>query len=488
MRTRSEAHARPAPRRTPRLLHARSLCAALVAALALSPRSAEAVVLLEAYVGPRPANASTVLAPLYAALEVQGMVVQPHAVRALAREGATRSAITDPSLSPASLVDRVTRATELLHKRSYGAAAGLFESALSDAYASPGLLVADRTGHAAMMDAWIGLATSRVRMGDHSGAEQAMQEVVRSFPDQETNVRNGYGAEPAERYRSARKQLQARGAGKLVVTTNDPSALIYVNEGARPQNAIFEADALPGTHRVLVQLPGTTGWRYDVVIEPNQKAQLDLDVRFLAAVVRSDAWIGFSFSNLEDARRNLVTYAGRLLAASEHQALILVSLTAWNGQPAVVASLYRLDTGAHVRGFLVALDGREDAARLRSLANGLVDKELAEQLTGRRRLTAIADPFAPLPGPRPAPRPPDQAKWALLGGAALAAGAGVALVSSGEDTAPYGHFALGVAATTAAVAAILIYRDTRERSSDPRTSMGIAPAASGLLFTVGGRF
>lgn len=487
MRTCSEARTRPAVCRRVPLLRARSLCVVLVAALALGPRSAEAVVLLEVYVGPRPANASAVLAPLYAALEVQGMVVRPHAVRSLAREGSTRSAITDPSLSPASLVDRITRATELLHKRSYGAAAGLFESALSDAYASPGLLVADRTGHAAMMDAWIGLATSRVRMGDHSGAEQAMQEVVRSFPDQETNVRNGYGSEPAERYRIARKQLQARGAGRLVVTTNDPSALIYVNEGARPQNAIFEADALPGTHRVLVQLPGTTGWRYDVVIEPNKRAELDVDVRFLAAVVLSDAWIGFSFPSLEDARRNLVPYAKRLLAASEHQGLIVVSLTAWNGRPAVVASLYRLDTGAHLRGFLVALDGQEDAARLRSLANGLIDKYLAEQLTGRR-LTAIADPFAPLPGPRPAPRAPDQAKWALLGGAALAAGAGVALVSSGEDTSPYGHFALGVAVTTAAVAAVLIYRDARARPGDSRTSMGIAPAASGLLLTLGGRF
>jgi tetratricopeptide (TPR) repeat protein len=474
---------------------------ALVTALLMRARSADAVVVLESHVGARPAQASTTLAPLLAELETMGIVARPQAVRARLRDP-RRPGIIAPTLTLASLIERIDEATQLLHRRAYEAAAAKLESAIADAHANVALLVADPArSQPAMMNAWIGLATCRFRLQDLAGAEQAMQEAARSFPNQELSVRDGYGMEPAERYRAAAKQLQARGTGKLIITVNDPSALIFVNEWERPQNAIFEAEVLPGPHRVLVQLPGTTGWRHDVVVAPGEQTQLQIDVRFEAAVVISDAWVGLTFSSAEAARTNLLPYAARL-QPDEDLGLIAVSLTTWNGQPAVVASLYRIDTGAHLRSYAIALDGRDDAARLRTLAHVLVDAGAAALFAGRARIIAVSDPFAPLPIARPAaPRAPSRAKWPLVGGTVLLVGAGIALVyfdnqdRCGTDcptiypTKPFGYGAFAAASLMAVGAGYLFYLDARARpSSEAPAAIGIAPTPSGLFVTAARSF
>jgi hypothetical protein len=468
--------------------------------LLVGARSADAAVVLEAYVGPRPSNASATLEPLFAELEARGITARPKSVRTRVRDARTRPGIVDPAITLPELIQRINDATKLLHKRSYGAAAGLFESALKDAHANVAILIADRErSQPALMEAWIGLAMCRFRMGNHAGGEQAMQEAARSFPGQETEVRNGFGMEPAERYQKATKQLQARGAGKLIITVNDPSALIFVNEWARPQNAIFEADALPGPHRVLVQLPGTEGWRHDIEVMPREETQLHIDVRFEAAVMISDDRVGSSFPSVEAARRDLIPYAKRLVTSADND-VVVVSLTTWNGRPAVVASVYRTDTGTRQRSYAVALDGREDDARLRTLAQALTDQPLADLLVERHAIVPLADPFAPLPAPRPVRRAPGRAKWALLGGAALAAGAGGALVYvDNQDrcgptcptiypTKPYGYASFAAAGAMAITAGYLFYRDARARPSRERTSFGIAPTSSGIFATVGRRF
>jgi hypothetical protein len=473
---------------------------ALAVVLMVGVRSADAVVVLEAYVGPRPGKASATLEPLFAELEAQGITARPNSVRTRLRDARTRAGIVNPSITLTELIKRINDATKLLHRRSYVAATGLFESALKDAHDNVAILIADRErSQPMMMEAWIGLAMCRFRMGNNAGGEQAMQEAARSFPNQETNVRNSHGMEPAERYRKATKQLQERGAGKLVITVNDPSALIFVNEWTRPQNAIFEAEVLPGPHRVLVQIPGTHGWRHDIEVMPDRETQLQIDVRFDAAVMIEDDRVGFLFSSIDAARSNIIPYTQRLVISDE-KGVIIVTLTEWNGRPAVVASMYRIDTGVHVRGYAVALGGLDDEARLRALAKGLIDRHMAERLAERYQIVPVTDHLAPLPTPKPAPRAPSRARWGLLGGAALAAGAGAALVYvDNQDrcdptcptiypTKPYGYASFAAAGAMAITAAYLFYRDTRARPSSERTSIGIAPTSSGIFATVGRRF
>jgi tetratricopeptide (TPR) repeat protein len=450
---------------------------ALLAAFVLGARSAGAAVVIESYVGPRPGHASEMIGPLIAELEALGVTARPAAVYARAREQRRAPGVSNPAITLPGLIEQINKATDLLQKRSYRAAADQLEASLADAYANVAVLVTDPAeSRTVMMDAWIGLTTCRARLGEHVKADEAMQEVARSFPNQETNIRNGYGAEPAERYQKAMKQLQARGAGKLIITTNDPSAVIYLDEWLRPQNAILEADVLPGAHRVLVKVPGTSGWRYDVVVEPDKRTQIDVDVRFEVAVMASSARVGFSFPSAEAARRSIGPYTRRLIALDDDELAIVVSLTTWNGGPAVMASTYRMaGAGVPLRGYLVALDGSAAGARLRALAHALVGREDAELELERSQLVATADPFTPPPIVRAAPRTPSRAKWPVLGGAILAAGAGAALVYfDNQDrcgptcptifpTKPYGYASLSIGAAMATAVGYLLYRDERPR-------------------------
>ncbi len=470
---------------------------ALLAALAMGPRSAGAEVVIESYVGPRPEHASEALAPLLAELEALGVTARPESVYARARDRGRPPGIADPAVTLPGLIEQINKATDLLQKRSYRAAAERFEAVLADAYANVAVLVADPAeSRTVMMDAWIGLATCRARLGERVKADDAMQEVARSFPNQETNIRNGYGSEPAERYRKAVTQLQARGAGKLVITTNDPSAVIYLDEWLRPQNAILEADVLPGAHRVLVKLPGTSGWRHDVMVEPHKRTQIDLDVRFEAAAMASNTWVGFSFPSVEAARRSIVPYTRRLLALDDDESVIVVALTTWNGGPAVMASTYRVGADVPLRGYLVALGGPAAAARLRALAHALVERETGDpEVLDGGHLVAIADPFTPPPPPvvrSATPHTPSRAKWPLLGSAILASGAGAALVYfDNQDrcgptcptiypTKPYGYASMVLGAAMAMTAGYLLYRDERPRMPSAKWMLlGGAIAATG---------
>src|SRR5262245_11616527 len=86
---------------------------AILAVLVIDARSADAVVVLESYVGSRPENATEVLAPLFAELEALGISARPAAVQAKARNGMARPGIVDPAVALAVLAERIGKATDL---------------------------------------------------------------------------------------------------------------------------------------------------------------------------------------------------------------------------------------------------------------------------------------------------------------------------------------------------------------------------------------
>jgi hypothetical protein len=93
------------------------------------------------------------------------------------------------------------------------------------------------------------------------------------------------------------------------------------------------------------------------------------------------------------------------------------------------------------------------------------------------------------------PRMPS-AKWMLLGGAIVTAGAGAALVYfDNQDrcgsacpaiypTKPYGYAAFAAAGAMAAAAGYLFHRDARPRPASKHTAMVLVPAPAGVFLTV----
>lgn len=484
-------------------LRSRRLATTLLASVLLTAQHAGAVVAIESHIGARPEAMSRTIAPLLDELQSLGIDASPKAVHArLGDRAAPEPGIRDPMLSMGALIARIDEGSKLLAKGEHAAAAQKFEDALADGFANVALLVEHRArSQRAIMDALVGLAMSRYRLKDKVGAEAAMLELVRTFPGQELNIRNGYGTEPFQRYQAANKRLHERGHGTLIVTVNDPSALIFINEWDRPQNATFEAAVPAGSYRVLVQEPGTCGQLYTVPVEPNQTVQIQIDAKYDAAVTVSDSWVGFSFPSMQAARDRLVPYARRLIA-SEDKALIVVSFTESNGHPAVMGSIYRLDTGAHLRSHLVVLDGERDDARLRALAHVIHDRGASTGLIEQHAIVSLADPFEPrrtndlVPS---APHEQSRAKWWLVGGTVAAATLGGLLVYYDNQascdstcptihpTAPYGYGSLALAGAFALGAGYLFYRDAGSRAS-VSTAVGLVPTTSGVYVTATGAF
>jgi hypothetical protein len=412
----------------------------------------------------------------------------PAEIRARLGDHVPRSGLADPSLQVSDLVATYVEGYRLFKAGKFDAAIAKLEPAVRKAQDNPVLLV-DQAHHDTWLNGLVALGMSRFRKKDLDGSEEVNRELARSFPYQEAAIRAAHGSEPARHYIAAQNALDARGRGTLVVDVNNSAALIYVDEWDRPQNATFEANVLPGTYRVLVRMPGTDGLRYDAVVEPNRTTHLSVDLRFDGAITITDQFVGLVFSSESERDRSALAYARRLatLIDAGNLAVVLVQLTDWEGQPAVMATMYRVDTGAWVRARVARLDGRDDDEKLRSLAHEMVRSQLEDP-----RIIELPDPTAR--APTAPPRRPSWPKWAAGTGAtaALAMGSGLLYLHQrcSTDATPCsglyrsampGYIGLAAGGALGALAAYLFFHDPAV-SRGPRVT--IAPTGAGAMVDV----
>jgi hypothetical protein len=407
-----------------------------VAALVLGvSHSASAGVVFVVSVGKPSPEAERLLAPFIDEMAHQpGMYVSPAEIRTRLDDRAPRPGLADPSLQVADLVKLYEEGYRLFKAGKWDASIDKLAPAVRKAQDNPVLLV-DQTHHDTWMTGLVALGMSRFRKKDLQGSEQVNQELARSFPDREAAIRAAHGSEPARHYAAAQNALDARGRGTLVMDVNDSTALIYVNEWDRPQNATFEANVLPGPYRVLVRRPGTDGLRYDTVVEPNRTTHLSVDLSFDETIHLTDPLAGFVFASPGERDRYALGYARRLATAIDtgNNVVVLVQLTTWEGHLAVMGTLHRVDTGAWVRARVAPLDGRDDPEKLRALARELLRSHIEDA-----RIIALADPA--LRASAPPPKARGWQTWAAGAGAtaALAIGGGLLYLRQGcgADTDP----------------------------------------------------
>lgn len=409
-----------------------------VAALVLGlSHNASAGVVFVVSVGEPAKETGRLLAPFLDEMAHQpGMYVLPTEIRARLGERAPRSGLADPSLSVSDLVTMYEDGYRLFKAGKWRASVDKLAAAVHAAQDNPVLLV-DQMHHDTWMTGLVALGMSRFRQKELEGSEDVNRELARSFPSQEAAIRAAHGSEPARHYAAAQDALDARGRGSLVVDVSNPTALIYVNEWDRPQNATFEANVLPGSYRVLVRLPGTDGLRYDTIVEPNRTTHLSVDLNFDETVRLTDQLAGFVFASPSERDRYALDYARRLatLIDTANNAVVLVQLTNWEGQLAVLGTLYRVDTGAWVRARVAPLDGRDDAEKLRALARELLRSHIEDART-------VELPHPSLRVFTPPPKARSWQKWTAGAGAtaALAMGGGLLYLHQGcgADTDPCG--------------------------------------------------
>jgi hypothetical protein len=373
-----------------------------------------------------------------------------------ARLGSTlpRSGLGDPGLRLPDLIAEYEAGFESFRNRQWQDAARRLEAARDKAHRNTALLIDRPSYRDIRIRGQLLLAMSLYRMKKIADADAIIEDLARTFPNQEIAIKAISGTESAEYYAAAQNRLVRRGPGGLVVEVNDQSALVYLDEDSKPQNAALEAEVLPGPHRVLVRLPGTDGQLYDIDVEPGRVTRLVVDLKFGDALTVTDQYASLVFPSQDERRKYALEYAYRLaVAADAGLEMILVERTTWHGQPAMTSTVYFTDSGAWVRGRVVVLDGQNDDDKMRALARETLRGRIEDQ-----RVFELVDPamaqIAKLLAPA---RRHGWKTWTAGAGAAIALAGGAGLLylhetcaSDAEGCSPsavpgYAGLAVGVA-------------------------------------------
>jgi tetratricopeptide (TPR) repeat protein len=488
-------------------------CVAALFALSLAWIStASADVLLEVRVEPVRAQDATVIEAFRHELEIlnaagkSSVQSRPAEVLKVLGRRAPRHGHFDPALTSQQLFDQLADAYQSYTKGEYQLAVKQLESALGLVHQNPTLVVAHSESRELVTRALIGLALARARLGDSSGSLAAMSEQLRSFPELPA-TEDEYGPEGYRLYDNARKRIEGKRRGSLLVEVRNPDARIFINEFGRGRGGIFSGDLMPGSYRVLIEI-GALGRVYDVQVRSNEQTRLQVDWAMDSAFVATKSWVGISL--LASAGKTISQYAGAL-ARRLHVADLTVFSISWDGRRRYLsAATFSMETGNRMRAGSVELDSGP-------VGNDLKIQGLAEQVfLGRRSglvLPLVWD--APLPdkvatATATAVMPPraaasDQSASTLtlaLGGTAavaLLAGAGLFyLDETGEcglndrDCVPFGLartweaglFGLSIACATSATIAYLIDHDPAMRAA----TVSLRPRSGGVDATVGWTF
>ncbi len=441
--------------------------------------TARAGIVLEFHLHERPAALAKPIATLRAALETGGdLVAQPAAVRALLGAAVVPApAITDRGLSPANLLAQINVGYKAYLDGRIDQAIPQLTAAIELGHANPALLVAASKYRTAMLDAMVSLAASYHRRNqgdDRKRSVAVMHELIRSFPDKLTSLRDAYGPEPDGIYKGALKALQAQGTGSLVVDVDAPDALIFVDESEHPQNATFKANLPPGSYRVLIKNPKGLGRRYDVEVRANETARLSVTWALATALTATDVWVGFT--GMPEAVA--VHHASALARPRGHDRVVLVSGAQVGGALALRATVYRASDGTVERAHQILLDADVDA-RVAALANVVrLGGPAPATVTNLGPRTASMDATAP--GTARGTQRSTRSRRPWLVAAGIAAGTG--LVASGVAL----QFGLYARASSNELAEVCATACTSERALALETERDDAQRMAVIAGVVGG--
>ena len=336
----------------------------------VSPREAAAQAVVFVSVGEPSKETVRLLAPYLDEMSRRPFVVAlPKDLRARLGTHVPRPGRADPGLQVSDLVARYDDGLAHFKKNQWKDAAAKLNVAIAAARDNAALLADESSHRETWMRGLIALAMSRHRMHDEAGADEAIEDLARTYPNQLIMIQALSGSEAARYYAAAQVRLEAQGRGRLIVEVREQAARVYLDTDDRPQTGVLEAEVLPGPHRVLVRMPGTDGQLYDAVVEPGKATNLMVDLQYGEAISITDRYVGLVFSSQPDRGRYARDYAARLAAAvTAYPEMILIERTTLHGQPAFKSTIYMADSGGWVRARVTALDGRDDDDRMRALA------------------------------------------------------------------------------------------------------------------------
>lgn len=443
------------------------------------------ILVLEAHVGARPLELAATVGPVLDELEQRGFAAHPDTITRVLGGRAPRPGVLDGGKTAAEITQLVESGFDAFTRGKYKDAATSLGLAVHEIQRNPALLVLDATNARSTFHAFVGLALSQAKLGNAADSVDTMTELLRSFSTQ-TVSRAEYGPQAEQFYRAVQKQTQLMGRGRLAVAAGNDHAMIFVDGELRGMGKAGLADLIPGTYRVFIAVPGTSGRQYEVEVRANADSRLDVDWQVDASLLVSSQWVGFVFAS-EAERGKEASYAGALARRWGSDSIVVVGTTRLQGRSAVIATLYRA-SGEVARSALVVTGGSDDA-RLRSLARFIADGTPSDELariTGMTNRPAAAAVVAAAP-PRHRGRMPLAAKLCLGAGlAGLATGAVLVVASPGPDpkqryyyrTEPAG-IAVGLTGAASIGVGLWWWLRRHDEQSAPAVSLGVSHAVLG---------
>jgi hypothetical protein len=457
---------------------------AVAAATALahaSPRASvpkHPILVLESHTGDRPAYVDRLISSLDVELEKRGFAARPATILELAEGRVPNSGILDAGQSAAAVEAVVAEGARAYADGRLDDAARTLADAVRTIRRNPALFAQSARNSDVTFRALATLAIVQERNGDAAASLATMRELIRSFPARPLS-RADYGPDGERLYRDASRQVQALGRGHLSIDAHDPRAVIFVDGQIQGTGRAALADLVPGTYRVLVQIPATIGRQYAVEVSPSDDVRLDVDPAdvWLQA---TDRWIGFSFPTDAD-RGGEAKLAGQIARRwTGRDVVAVVGSTKIQDKPALIGSLYQVDGTALRSAVVVAevTDRRAVAALAQFLADGTIADgiQVVQGSAGSGGTLAVARP-------RRIARP--ALFWTGVGAIAAAAASGAIALKFAGDASAAGRelqATCAVSCTSDQERALAAKQDAANRSTlIAGVSGGVALAASAVL-------
>src|SRR5262245_36457544 len=243
---------------------------------ALVSRADRPIIVLESYVGQRPANADAMMAPLLDELEQRGFAARPASVLEQAGRRAPRPGVLDTGTTAAEITQPAESGYEAYTRGRFAEAEAALKLAIARIHRNPALLVLDTNNLDATFKILVALALSQAKRGDTSSSVATMIELIRTFRDRPI-ARVDYGPDADQFYRAVAKQVQSLGRGQLSISVANDQAVIFVDGQIRGLARATLTDLVPGIYRVFVQVPATAGRQYEVEVTAGHHATLRVD-------------------------------------------------------------------------------------------------------------------------------------------------------------------------------------------------------------------
>jgi hypothetical protein len=473
-----------------------SFVAVLVIGLATSA-FAGAPIVLESYTGEKPAEAGQLLSPLLAELGHNTFLAGYEGVGRSFEERVSRPAMTEARL-PGDFVKQIESGYSAWASGQFNEAVELLGKMIRAARENSGAFARSPELRDAMFKALIAHALSTAKIGDQSGAEQTLFEIVRSYPN--TSLPKGiYGQQAVSDFDAARKKLGNK-LGTLTVNV-DIGAQVYVNERMVSSGKTITESLLPGDYRVFVMFASRLSRVHKVTIKANAPTILTIDSGFEAAIRTTATHTGFQFATKEDRVKNEAKYAQQFGEAIDAAAIVVAGIDQDKNRKVVIGVLVNRLNAAELKRAHLALEPDPSPDKLRALATFLVGTGTAApegiDVISATAGTQVSDGkggfiYRDVPGPGK----PMWTGWKYVTGATAVVGLGLGAVflyydgqgtcPSGDSTCgdvyqlkPQGFISIGAGA---ALAGVTIYLFVRERGQTRKTSSAfVMPTRGGAV-------